>query len=963
MSDKSQDNSAGVFTASISTTMIEVGETSDAVHQRFDTSPSENGSEPPGSEENKAVQSTGAICSTLHDDCKAETASPIKNEPTNGVNTVREPMESNTPTVRLQEPVVGLLSSSSSTTSPPTMQTETCLSCTISAEALVDPLAHHSQQDQQPALIHVSAESSEWPHSLVILISSSDSDFFVNQDRVLDVLKEKRIQYRTVNAANGFDKDLSEELLALSNHNEEFPQFFLVNAKEGALSFWGLYERFQGAVSQGTLEEELQPTSVPASLRSSGDCDTNGHVVRGTEVAASQSHSLQASPSPREVPQTGDAIDHDMMLAKLAEQIKRIEQNHQQEVEEIEKRHEHQIEVLQKQLQQALANNNEQDRSGNEQLEKLRQLEAMMIEKDQQLREAMRANEGYHLKMDALKRELAGVQALLAGKDKDRGKMAEENLRNLRALEKKLNEAEDNVEKARRNAAILEETIEATRAELRASNQEQSDLKERTKLIAAELKERRVECRDLSKTVNELSGENKSLREELEKLEYQLSGHDKNQSERHNEIEQLRCRLSEADTKIVQLKKTLEEKDVKNEKAISEYKKKAQSSLALANARTATAVQAKEEAELEARAARNTADAAMEKAMKAELDSKALVKEMATERDEALKQLEELKTSVTIIDDKLRQQQQTLEKVCAAECRKTTELDRILSELTMERTKTLSLQKELVVSNSTVAALRDDLASLREQLRRAEALLRAASTQDADEDEKPLVVTKPSTSSDVTDLANILILQDELHIANRTIDELREALRNAVEVNKMSCRESSSALSLTAAHDPSRMESSGLLYAMEKQAELNTARSEINRLANLLSDAQSEKMEAIESRENMRRKMEEAEARQKRLEKLRPNLAASSGGERSEKVSSAEDCGAVNVEYLKNVMLSYLNAKSLSERKALVPVISAVLCLTPEENKEVISSLENSASIGIMSSSIFESISGSYLQK
>eukprot|EP00542_Grammatophora_oceanica_P012618 CAMPEP_0194045772 /NCGR_PEP_ID=MMETSP0009_2-20130614/17972_1 /TAXON_ID=210454 /ORGANISM="Grammatophora oceanica, Strain CCMP 410" /LENGTH=78 /DNA_ID=CAMNT_0038690743 /DNA_START=236 /DNA_END=472 /DNA_ORIENTATION=+ len=55
---------------------------------------------------------------------------------------------------------------------------------------------------------------------------------------------------------------------------------------------------------------------------------------------------------------------------------------------------------------------------------------------------------------------------------------------------------------------------------------------------------------------------------------------------------------------------------------------------------------------------------------------------------------------------------------------------------------------------------------------------------------------------------------------------------------------------------------------MEKQAELNTARDEINRLANLLGDVQSEKMEAFEAMSEMKKKMEEATARLQRFEKL-----------------------------------------------------------------------------------------------
>jgi hypothetical protein len=171
---------------------------------------------------------------------------------------------------------------------------------------------------------------------------------------------------------------------------------------------------------------------------------------------------------------------------------------------------------------------------------------------------------------------------------------------------------------------------------------------------------------------------------------------------------------------------------------------------------------------------------------------------------------------------------------------------------------------------------------------------------------------------------------------------------------------------------------------MEKQAELNLARDEINRLANLLGDAESSKMEAYEAMDEMRRKMEEAEARLKRFEKM--GSAASRGSSsrivnqtfsprdgnhqfgvddtahgRAGADETIVDSAVVNLEYLKNVMLSYLNAKTLQEKKALVPVIGAVLCLTAEEQTKALKTIEDTGGFEGVGQALLESFGSARL--
>merc|ERR1719469_773506 len=125
------------------------------------------------------------------------------------------------------------------------------------------------------------------------------------------------------------------------------------------------------------------------------------------------------------------------------------------------------------------------------------------------------------------------------------------------------------------------------------------------------------------------------------------------------------------------------------------------------------------------------------------------------------------------------------------------------------------------------------------------------------------------------------MLQEELDGANEAIKELKRELRNAFGREKERGMEFNSNAVVTTAlsddqgesclseeyhkntkqNDETNNDSSAmpLFYAIEKQAELSIARDEINRLANLVSEIETLKRVALEEKENMRKKMEEAE--------------------------------------------------------------------------------------------------------
>jgi hypothetical protein len=107
-----------------------------------------------------------------------------------------------------------------------------------------------------------------------------------------------------------------------------------------------------------------------------------------------------------------------------------------------------------------------------------------------------------------------------------------------------------------------------------------------------------------------------------------------------------------------------------------------------------------------------------------------------------------------------------------------------------------------------------------------------------------------------------------------------------------------------------------------------------------LGDAESTKQEAMDDMQEMKRMMEDAQSRLKRQEQL---------------IKKSPEEKSVNLEYLKNIMLSYLNATSIQEKKALLPVIGTVLCLTQEEKLKAIEQLDkgNGSVLDSVTTSVF----------
>ena len=400
---------------------------------------------------------------------------------------------------------------------------------------------------------------------------------------------------------------------------------------------------------------------------------------------------------------------------------------------------------------------------------------------------------------------------------------------------------------------------------------------------------------------------------------------------------------------------------------------------------------------MDAQGARTAADEAINRAKDAEADGKSAlleareyVKEMEEERSELVRKAQKALDDLEMVTKTSAEYKVLLDATSYSNEKLTLDFDDLQSSLQMERARTSELQQEISDVQQRSNDLYDEVEILRDELRRKATAAFMAKSQSGGEfnesgtngGSKAILTLAETSEAEST----IIMLQRELKDANQAIKELKETLRGTIEQKsqRSACINGPEIGTSPGQGTGPEVKPAGapLFYAMEKQVELNTARSEINRLANLLGDAQSEKMESYESMQEMRKSMELAEARLRRYEKLGPSktrtpkvsaqysknaplrsispkrrMSGGSAGSSEDMMDGIENNSAsVNLEYLKNVMMSFFNAKTLAEKKALMPVLGSVLCLTPEEHHRAIVSVENSGSLENTGISLFENV-------
>jgi chromosome segregation ATPase len=547
--------------------------------------------------------------------------------------------------------------------------------------------------------------------------------------------------------------------------------------------------------------------------------------------------------------------------------------------------------------------------------------------------------------------------------------------------------------------------LSSLQTEFNTTTDAYNTLKGRAKAVASELKDRRIEVRTLSSQNEELASSNASFETQVSNLRALINQHELTIVYKDKDMDTLNEKIKAMDAEIAKGRdRSLQDRSV-GEKAIASYKRKAQEALAAANARLAAANQAREEAESDAKNARSASDDAVERVRVAEakrLDAELMASkantQLNTDRAASAKDVHELKELIATLNEAVMSLRAELEDATEKRVQLVAELEKLHADYFDQKEKNADLREQLIQTHMLRESLQREVSDLNEEVQRSSAVAfkRAkengeASVADNHIDSKSfsnLSVNGVSIDRHESD-GTIIMLQQELQGANEAIAELKLALRTAIlerADNDYSREKPVSFRGAEAVHGGVGGGSAGefntgndstpLFFAIEKQNELKTARDEINRLANMLGDAESSKQEAYDAMDDMRQKMEEANSRLLRYERLgmksaRPQTSHqssygpfrsnASGGHSSvlgddSRILQAGSDSAVNLEYLKNVMLSFLTATTLADRRKLVPVVATVLCLTPEEQAQAISSVERTAGFTGVASSFWENI-------
>ena len=708
------------------------------------------------------------------------------------------------------------------------------------------------------------------------------------------------------------------------------------------------------------------------------------------------------------------------LLDKLVDQMQRMNAEHQSEIENLDAKRVLELEELRARYEGQLASS--EASSSDKVLAQMRKLEKefneKLKEKDTELNEVLRTNEGLRLKLDGTQRELDGVSKILATRDEELGDIKRGHVESVQGIDGQLQGAKVALGEKDDLIKQLRIDADASKAEAAEAKESFNALKARAKAVATELKERRVECRALGGTVDELSTERANLEAQIAELTTVISQHDHSGTEKDRELDEVRSRGEDLERRCEDLQGALEERSAVGEKALAAYKKKAQASIAAANSRAAAANRAREEAEAEASAAQATVEDALERASEAEKSkgdavavAEGRVEDIGNTLKEQSSQLETFRERLESASASLEKAQEDGTNLTEERQSLKQELDRLSTELDAEREKGTRSEQSLKEEQTKAHEYREEIENLRVQLQRTQTAALMEREKHAHRDSNAAGDQTGPRRDDGTDRsksetdATIIMLQQDLDSANDAIKGLKEALRNGIGTNPASpphgigAGSAAPSLGLGTMTAPGattgeRSDSTPLYFAMEKQFELNTARDEIVRLANLVGEAESEKESALDAMEAMRRSMEDAEARLRRYEKLgagaraqltsRQQTSMRGGGYYDHgqggggwgrppvdhRIDDEDPAAAfpslpasteesrVNLEYLKNTLLSYLNARTVAERRALVPVLAAVLELTPDETQHAMRSIEASGGLASVGASFLDNLRG-----
>lgn len=808
--------------------------------------------------------------------------------------------------------------------------------------------------------------------------------------------------------------DLASNTASLQSMIEDQASNLFNEASKSASMFaWGESATDEAAVTEAKKEQPTVDEGDGAIYDDDDDDDDDLDAMYDDNSDDSETADQVKDQTPTNMESNGDnanAIDTTNVkeariqpnsaqhtVEDFVKQLERMSESHQLEMTEMQRSHQLEIQRLESALS-STRDKKDKDKARKEVasqdkfLAQMRELEkkfnANLKEKEDELEKVMQRNEGMRLKMDSMKREVDGLIKLVDERDDEIATLKQGHGKSMVHVEGKVKHGEEELARKGAKVSELEMNVSSLQAELDSTKEAYHTLKERAKAVATELKDRRVEVRALTSQNQELMSSKTLQDTQLSNLRAVVNQHELTIGYKDKDMEALNAKVKELEKQIEGKEKSIQDSSAVGEKAIASYKRKAQEALAAANSRLALANQAREEAESEAKAARSASDDAVKRARDAESKMAEAEKRSssATNLLDELKQsssdeIKELKGTIDSLQSTIDSLQVEADEDSNEREKLNVDIGQLRTTLVDVKKKESELREKLIEREALCTSLQKEVQDLTDEVQRnsAAAFKRAndekSNPENGAERTSSLLSIDANGSSKTGDReeadGTIIMLQQELQGANDAIADLKLALRTALleKADEASTNVPDGSDSLRG------NDNTPLFYAIEKQNELNTARDEINRLANMLGDAEADKQEAYDTMEEMRQKMEQANARLLRYEKLgmkgaRPHQNSSqsnygpfrntsqttSGLSSDMNVLSSGSDSVVNLEYLKNVMLSYLKAKTLADRRKLVPVISTVLCLTPEEQAQAVSSVEENAGLSGVAVSFWENL-------
>ena len=770
-----------------------------------------------------------------------------------------------------------------------------------------------------------------------------------------DSLIPKEIETVEVTALNVSSSKLDDVIRNESEEIEPLPDSDLIYVANDSNAF--------------TNEEEnaLNLSMVNSTKIIDSEAEALDTMYDDIETETESQAELIASQTPSVVSNLNSSNDPSVpqyAIEKFMSQLERIHREHELELQDMEKKHISHMQDLKEKLRiaeskqsksavskQAIANHDKC-------LRELRDLEKNFLQQLEQ--------------KDDIIVQITEQKTLLEKRIREIIKESDELNTSLQARKSDLHQIEQN----KREIGELKLSLEKSQTELKSSQEAYTTLKERVKDVATELKDRRVECRKLSSTLNVMTSQNASIESAKNEFESKANTLSLLVQSKDEHIEDLTNTITNLRMELSQKEKQLIDTGSVGNKALMEYKKKAQASLSNANARAATANQAREDAEIDAANARAEADNAIKDLEKLKAEKELLMHSKETELQEMYKnvhskeqEITHLVTQVSDLNEELSSAQNSARESQKHFDELVEECNKKLLDIENEKEKSYALSQDLSITRIKNDELEREVTLLKEELEEKVSNAFKANQNDSLNDTLSAPIREkykdPKSLLDPGDSdGTIYLLQEELKASNEAIQELREAL--AIALSKNISSSISGVLNPTNSSTselpvPDRSDSNPLFFALEKQSELKQARDEIARLVSLLGEAEFSKSDALEELEEMRLKMNEAESRLRRYEKLGPaaknNLAGGSFNRKSfdSKISSHSD-SAANLEYLKNVILRFMKSTTLNEKKALIPVIAAVLELTPDEQILALQGIEKSAGISGIGTSLIENV-------